>query len=327
MSRQTSANLGKKAHFEDTHANLHHDHSQGGHHHDHALPDKLTTSFVLGIILNLIMVLVGAGVGFWSHSLALLSDAGHNLSDVACLVLAFWGLKLSKVKANSKYTYGYKKITILTSLANAILLIGVTSWIIVEAFERIMLGVTAIPGLWVSLVAFLGIIINSFSALLFIKQKDSDLNVKGAYLHMASDALVSLAVVIAGILIFFTHWFWLDPVISVFISALVLWATWGLLSQSLRLSLDGVPKEMDLQTIQVELNKIKGIKEAHHLHVWALSTNEFALTAHLVLDKDLILSKADSIKLEARHILEHFKIKHATLEIESETVECLQIEC
>jgi cobalt-zinc-cadmium efflux system protein len=302
-------------------------HSHGGHSHDHSVPDHLTRSFVLGIILNIIMVLVGAGIGIWTHSLALLSDAGHNLSDVASLLLALWGLKLSKVKSNNHYTYGYKKVTILTSLINAIVLIGVTVWILIEAAIRLKAGSIAVPGLLVSSVAFLGIIINSWSAYLFIGQKDKDLNVKGAYMHMAADALVSFGVVLAGILIYFSHWYWLDPLISIIISGLVLWGTWGLLAQSFRLSMDGVPDNLDMQSILVELGKISGIRDTHHVHVWALSTNEYAFTAHLVLDPDIVLNQADRIKAEARHVLQHFDISHATLEIESSDEDCKHEDC
>ena len=309
------------------HGHSHIGHSHAGHSHDHSLPDNLNRSFLLGIILNVIMVLVGAGVGIWSHSLALLSDAGHNLSDVASLLLALWGLRLSKVKSNQTYTYGYKKVTILTSLANALILIGVTAWILVEALIRLKSGSVEVPGLMVSSVAFLGIIINSLSAFLFIKQKDNDLNVKGAYMHMAADALVSFGVVLAGILIYFTHWYWLDPIISIIISGLVLWGTWGLLAQSFRLSLDAVPDSLDTKSIQQELGKISGIRDTHHIHAWALSTNEFAFTAHLVLDPDMNLVQADKIKAEARHILEHFNIKHATLEIESSEEDCKHDDC
>lgn len=302
-------------------------HSHEGHSHDHSPPDHLTRSFILGIILNIIMVLVGFGFGIYSHSLALLSDAGHNLSDVASLLLALWGLKLSKVKSNSHFTYGYKKVTILNSLVNAVLLIGVTVWILVEAVLRLKSGNREIPGLLVSEVAFLGIIINSWSAYLFIKQKDKDLNVKGAYMHMASDALVSFGVVLAGTLIYFIHAYWLDPIISIVISGLVIWGTWGLLSQSFRLSLDAVPDNIDMISILDEIGKISGIRETHHVHVWALSTNEYAFTAHLVLDPELLLNQADQIKSQARKVLEHYNINHATLEIESSDEDCKHEDC
>jgi cobalt-zinc-cadmium efflux system protein len=302
-------------------------HSHLGHSHEPSIPESIGRSFVLGIVLNVLMVLLGAGVGIWSHSLALLSDAGHNLSDVASLLLALWGFKLSKAKSNERYTYGYKKMTILTSLLNAIILLGVTLWILMEAIFRIRTGSTQVPGLWVSLVAFLGIIINSGSALLFIKQKDKDLNVKGAYLHMVSDALVSFGVVITGVLIFFTHWYLLDPIISILISGIVLWGTWGLLIQSIRLSLDGVPASMRIVDILDELNKIPGIKSAHHIHVWAISTNQFAITAHLVLNIGMGITDIETIKSKARHSLEHLGISHATLEIDTSDTPCEHKDC
>ncbi len=306
----------------------HHSHSHShSHSHESTLPENLGRSFILGIILNVIMVCIGAGVGIWSHSLALLSDAGHNLSDVASLLLALWGFKLSKAKSSELYTYGFKKITILTSLLNAILLIGVTLWILIEAIVRIKTGSTEVLGLWVSLVAFFGILINSFSALLFIKQKDKDLNVKGAYLHMATDALVSFGVVITGLLMYFTHWYRLDAIVSILISGLVLFGTWGFLMQSIRLSLDGVPSHMKVEEVLKELNKISGIKSAHHIHVWAISTQQFAITAHLVLNIGVEIGDIETIKTNARHALEHLGIQHATLEIDTKEASCEHKNC
>jgi len=314
-------------HTHEAHSHLGHLHA--GHSHDHAamIPDHLDRSFIIGIILNVAMVVVGAPAGFYFHSLALLSDAGHNLSDVASLLMALGSIRLAKVKATPLFTYGYKKSTILTSLLNAVILVVVTGFIIYEAFNRLRQGSLPVQGPVISAVAFVGIIFNSVSAWLFLKDKENDINVKGAYLHLAADALVSAGVLVAGIVMYFTSWFWLDPVISILISIVVLASSWRLLTASIRLSLDGVPENIDLTNVAGVLSKIEGIQSTHHLHVWALSTTENALTAHVVMDPDLTLAHAEIIKASARHALEHLNIKHVTLEVECAGIPCEEPNC
>ena len=308
-----------------------HDHGlfHFGHHHDHGsmIPDQLTRAFVIGIILNSVMVLVGAAAGYWYHSLALLSDAGHNLGDVASLLMALAAIRIAKVKASDKFTYGYKKSTVLTSLINAVVLLLITTYIVYSAIIRLGHPALEVKGTVISLVAFLGILINSASAWLFLKDKENDINVKGAYMHLAADALVSAGVMIAGIVMYFTHWFWLDPVISIVISIAILAGTWSLLVQSLFLTIDGVPQGVDLEKIKTALEKIPGIQDAHHVHVWALSTTENALTAHLVMDAALTLNNADKVKATARHELQHLNIQHITLEVESSEKRCINGDC
>lgn len=308
-----------------------HDHGlfHFGHHHDHGsmIPDQLTRAFVIGIILNSVMVLVGAAAGYWYHSLALLSDAGHNLGDVASLLMALAAIRIAKVKASDKFTYGYKKSTVLTSLINALVLLLITTYIVYSAIIRLGHPALEVKGTVISLVAFLGILINSASAWLFLKDKENDINVKGAYMHLAADALVSAGVMIAGIVMYFTHWFWLDPVISIVISIAILAGTWSLLVQSLFLTIDGVPQGVDLEKIKTALEKIPGIQDAHHVHVWALSTTENALTAHLVMDAALTLNNADKVKATARHELQHLNIQHITLEVESSEKRCINGDC
>lgn len=308
-----------------------HDHGlfHFGHHHDHGsmIPDQLTRAFVIGIILNSVMVLVGAAAGYWYHSLALLSDAGHNLGDVASLLMALAAIRIAKVKASDKFTYGYKKSTVLTSLINAVVLLLITTYIVYSAIIRLGHPALEVKGTVISLVAFLGILINSASAWLFLKDKENDINVKGAYMHLAADALVSAGVMVAGIVMYFTHWFWLDPVISIVISIAILAGTWSLLVQSLFLTIDGVPQGVDLEKIKTALEKIPGIQDAHHVHVWALSTTENALTAHLVMDAALTLNNADKVKATARHELQHLNIQHITLEVESSEKRCINGDC
>jgi cobalt-zinc-cadmium efflux system protein len=302
-----------------------HDHS-GHHHHDHAPKlDHLNSAFIWGIVLNSAFVIVEVIAGLWSSSLSLLTDAGHNLSDVASLALALLAFKMSKAKSNSKYTYGYKRSTIIVSFFNAMILFVAVGFIVYEAVIR-FLTPENVAGSTVAWVAFAGIAINGFTAWLFVKDKDTDLNVKGAYLHMAVDAIVSLGVVISGVIIYFSHWYWVDSAVSIIIAIVILTGTWSLLKDSLRLEMDGVPKEMDLAEIKAELKKAKGVVDVHHMHVWALSTTENALTAHLVV-KPEDMTNFDNIKHDLRHRLEHLSISHSTFEPEFVDEECGQPKC
>ena len=303
-----------------------HSHSHGHHHHDHTPKlDHLNTAFIVGIILNSAFVVLEVVAGLWSHSLSLLTDAGHNLSDVAGLALALLAFKLTKVSSNSEYTYGYKRSTIIVSFFNALVLFIAVGFIGYEAVMR-FIHPEVIAGGTMAWVAFAGIGINAVTAWLFVKDKDKDLNVKGAYLHMAVDAIVSFGVVVSGLIIYFTHLYWIDSVVSLIVAIVILRGTWSLLSDSLRLEMDGVPKEMDLDKIKQELMKCKGVVDVHHIHVWALSTTENALTAHLVIDQNAV-SSFDSIKHDLRHRLEHLSISHSTFEPEFADEKCAQVDC
>jgi cobalt-zinc-cadmium efflux system protein len=303
-----------------------HSHGIGHHHHDHTPKlDHLNTAFIVGIILNSAFVVLEVVFGLWSHSLSLLTDAGHNLSDVAGLALALLAFKLSKASSSKEYTYGYKRSTIIVSFFNAVILFVAVGFIGYEAVIR-FIHQEKVEGGTMAWVAFAGIAINGFTAYLFVKDKDKDLNVKGAYLHMAVDAIVSLGVVVSGIIIYFTKLYWIDSVVSLIVAVVILRGTWSLLIDSLRLEMDGVPKEMDLENIKKELKKAKGVLDVHHVHVWALSTTENALTAHLVIDPESALS-FDSIKHDLRHRLEHLSISHSTFEPEFSNEKCVKVEC
>jgi len=304
-----------------------HSHSHGfGHHHDHTPKiDNLNNAFIIGIILNSAFVILEVVYGLISGSLSLLTDAGHNLSDVAGLALALLAFKLTKVSANSKYTYGYKRSTIIVSFFNAVILFASVGVIAYEAIIRFV-HPESISGGTMAFVALAGIFVNAITAYLFAKGKDKDLNVKGAYLHMAMDAIVSVGVVISGVIIYFTHLYWIDSVVSLIIAVVILRGTWSLLKDSLRLEMDGVPKEMNLTKIKAELLKAKGVVDVHHMHVWALSTTENALTAHLVVDP-AHMSLFDKIKADLRHRLEHLDISHSTFEPEFSSEKCAQEDC
>lgn len=277
-------------------------------------------AFVIGIILNLSFVVVELVIGFLSHSLALVADAWHNLGDAASLGLSLLAFGLSKIKSNQRYTYGYRKSTILASLANAILLMIAVGVIGYEAVQR-LLAPQPTEGGKMAIVAAIGILVNGFTAWLFMKDKDKELNMRGAYLHMASDAIVSLGVVFAGIIIVYTGWTWVDPLISLAIMLIIVLGTWNLLKDSIRLSMDGVPAGIDLEKVRSVALKIPGIKDIHHIHIWAMSTTTNALTAHLVTENNLTDERLTHLKNTLKHDLEHLNIQHVTLETEGKNCE------
>ena len=287
-----------------------HEHS---HQHSHTINAKsLNKAFIIGIVLNLAFVVIEFAAGFWFDSLALLSDAGHNLSDVVSLVLALLAFRLAKVKANERYTYGYKKSTILVSLLNAVILLVAVGAIVIESIHKLS-NPAVVPGGAIAWVAGVGVLINAFTAFLFMKDKEKDLNVKGAYLHMAADALVSVGVLVAGIVISRTDWYIIDPIIGLIVAVVILISTWNLLHDSLRLTLDGVPTSIDSQKVVEAIRALPGVDDVHHIHIWAISTTENALTAHIVLKQ---AEDMQEVKHLIRHRLEDFGIGHATLEFE-----------
>ena len=293
------------------------------HHHEHKHQlISLNKAFIIGITLNIAFVIVEFGVGFYYNSLGLLSDAGHNLGDVASLVLAMLAFRLQKVHPNSRYTYGYKKSTILVSLLNAVILLVAVGIIIAESIDKLFHPVS-VDGSAIAWTAGVGVVINALTAWLFMKDKDKDLNVKGAYLHMAADALVSVGVVASGIIITYTGWSIIDPIIGLGIAVVIIVSTWGLLHNSLRLSLDGVPVGIDAQKIQQIIMEQPGVENCHHLHIWALSTTETALTAHIVIDN---ITQLEEVKQHIKEALEEAGIHHATLEFEDERTTCCK-EC
>lgn len=294
------------------------------HHHHHSAPSQsLNGIFILSIILNSFFVLVEAGVGFWQNSLSLLSDAGHNLSDVFSLLLVLIAFRLAKVQRNERFTYGYRKSTILISLLNAVILLVAVGAIVIESIHKFSKPVD-VNGIAVSWTAGVGILINGATALLLMRGQKNDLNVRGAFLHMAADTLVSVGVVISGIVIHYTGWTIIDPIVSLAIAAVILVSTWELLSDSLRLAVDGIPEGIDLQEIEQLLAKEEHVKGTHHIHVWAISTTETALTAHVVVDD---LTHWPEVTENLKHTLSEHGISHATLEPETPDSHCHDPEC
>lgn len=287
------------------------------HHHHHHLPpakDSYNRAFALGIGLNLTYVAVESWYGWKVDSLALLADAGHNLSDVIGLVLAWAGALAARLRPSVRRTYGWKRASILAAFFNALLLLMAMGALVWEALNRLSLPAAApLPGKTIMLVAGIGIVVNTATALLFLRGRQHDLNIRGAFLHMAADALVSLGVVIAGALVLVFGWQWLDPLLSLVIALVIVIATWGLFRQSLHLLFDGVPEQVDLVEVKKMLESLPGIERVHDLHVWAMSSNEIALTAHLIRSGQY---PDDAFFEQATHDLHaRFDIDHVTLQV------------
>ena len=290
-------------------------HEHHHHHHHHVAADNGQMRKILwtAIILNLLFVGVEAGMGLWQNSLSLLSDAGHNLSDVFSLVLVVVGLHLVQLHSNEHYTYGYKKSTILISLANALLLLLAVGVILAESVHKLR-EPAAIDGAVISWTAGVGILINGLTTLLLMRGQKGDINIRGAFLHMAADTLVSIGVVISGLVISHTGWFIIDPIISIVIAIVILVSTWELLRDSMRLALDGVPEGIETEEVTQAMQDTAHVTDVHHLHIWAMSTTENALTAHVVVDDE---HEASSVRKALKDTLREHGITHATIEIES----------
>jgi cobalt-zinc-cadmium efflux system protein len=287
-----------------------HRHSHGGHHH---APTNFNRAFILGMLLNSGFVLTELICGWQANSVALIADAGHNLSDVLGLLMAWVASFLSQRKPSARYTYGWRKLSILAALLNSIFLLVATGGIIWESIQRLQ-HPSEVTSTIVIAVAAIGVAINTGTALMFMSGRKGDLNIRAAFQHMAADALVSVGVVVAGIGILLTHWLWLDPIISIVISLLIIFGTWGLFKDSLHLAIDGVPSNIDERAIQSYLAECPGVMQIHDLHIWSLSTSETALTAHLVIPSG---HPGDSfLATTCKELHDHFQVQHATLQIE-----------
>ncbi len=281
-----------------------------GNAHGHT-PSSFDRAFGIGIGLNIAFVAVEAFYGWRIDSLALLADAGHNLSDVIGLVLAWGGALAGRLRPDARHTYGWKRASILAAFLNALLLLVAMGSLAWEAVHRLQTP-QAVEGITVMVVAGIGIVINTATALLFMRGRQGDLNIRGAFLHMAADALVSAGVVVAGGLALWFGWTWLDPVASLLIAAIILLGTWSLFKQSLHLLFDGVPERVDLQAVRALLESLPGVDRVHDLHVWAMGTTDIALTAHLVMPR----GGADDafLKNATNQLHDRFEIEHATIQ-------------
>jgi len=292
-----------------------HDHSHHSHSHNVDFEHSNRRAFAIGIGLNLAFVLAEIIAGLIYNSMALLTDAGHNASDVASLVLSLVAFWLTRKKSNAVYTYGYKKTTVLAALINAIMLLIAIGILGYESVTRLFKPEIVKGGI-IAWIAGAGIIINSISAFLFYRTKEKDLNAKSAYLHLLADAFVSLGVVVAGIVMSYTNWYWLDPAIGLIIMIIILISTWNLLKESFKMTMDAVPSGIELEKIKNIILQVQYVKNVGHVHVWPLSTTENALTAHVVVDEQLHFDEKLKVVEDIKHELEHHNIHHSTIELE-----------
>ena len=274
--------------------------------------------YIVSIALNLAFVGIEAGVGLWKGSLGLLSDAGHNLSDVFSLLLALIAFRLASSLGNRHFTYGYRKGSILISLLNAVILLVAVGAILLESIHKLREPVP-VDGGAVAWTAAAGIIVNGLTAFLLMSHRKDDINSRGAFLHMAADTLVSVGVVVSGIVISFTGWSFIDPIIGIVIGIIILVGSWSLLSESIRMSLDAVPEGIDIDEVEGKMAATPGVSSVHHLHIWPISTNETALTAHLVLEDGAVSSEVVGA---VKKTLRESGIHHATLETEAAGQHC-----
>ena len=301
-------------------------HTHEHHHHHHAEAADVASLrgiYWVSIALNLAFVGVEAGVGLWKGSLGLLSDAGHNLSDVFSLVLALVAFRLAGTRGNKHFTYGYRKGSILISLLNAVILLVAVGAIVLESVHKLRQPV-AVDGGAIAWTAAAGILVNGLTTFLLMRYRKSDINSRGAFLHMAADTLVSVGVVVSGIVISLTGWSVIDPIIGLVIAVIILVGTWDLLSESLRMSLDAVPEGIDPDDVQKKMEDTPGVNSVHHIHIWPISTTEIALTAHLVLEQD---ARSEDVVRTVKQTLREAGIHHATLETEQPGQACADPSC
>jgi len=295
------------------HHHGHHDHNHGHHHgHSHA-PATFGTAFAIATVLNIALVIIQAAYGVLAHSMALFADAGHNAGDVLALVLAWGSHAISQKHPTERYTYGFRSSSIIAALINATILLVVTGAIAWAALERLF-APQPVAGGTVMVVAALAIVINGAAAAALSRGNTGDLNVYGAFLHLVADAAVSAGVVVAGLIILLTGWLWVDPVTSLLISGVIVWSTWGLLRDSAKMSLQGVPPQIDPGAVRVYLQTLPAVAEVHDLHIWPMSTTETALTCHLVMpDGD---PQHDFLEVVYVGLQQRFGIGHPTIQIE-----------
>lgn len=309
-------------HHHHDHDHEHEHHGLHHHHHHHAI-ERLSTIYIVAVALNLAFVVVEVIAGLVGHSLGLLSDAGHNLSDVFSLLLAMVALKLASSHATRRFTYGYRKASVLISLLNAIILLVAVGAIMVESVRKFM-HPSDVNGTLIIWTAAVGIVINGLTAWVLSRQQQHDINTRGAFLHMLADTLVSVGVVVSGVVINLTGWTIVDPIIGLVIAVVILVSTWSLLSESLRMSTDAVPEGFDVDEVKQKIESQEGVLNVHHLHIWPISTTETALTCHVVIpSSDLLEEVTDRVK----HLLDEMGIHHSTLELETSSSHCHDHDC
>ena len=309
-------------HHDHDHEHGHEHHGLHHHHHHHAI-ERLSTIYIVAVALNLAFVIVEVIAGVVGHSLGLLSDAGHNLSDVFSLLLAMVALKLASSHATRRFTYGYRKASVLISLLNAIILLVAVGAIMVESVRKFM-HPSDVNGTLIIWTAAVGIVINGLTAWALSRQQQHDINTRGAFLHMLADTLVSAGVVVSGVVINLTGWTIVDPIIGLVIAVVILVSTWSLLSESLRMSTDAVPEGFDVDDVKQKIESQEGVLNVHHLHIWPISTTETALTCHVVISSS---DRLEEVTDRVKHLLDEMGIHHSTLELETSSSHCHDHDC
>jgi cobalt-zinc-cadmium efflux system protein len=292
------------------------------HHHAHH-QHNIGNAFKIGILINVIFIAVEIYYGFFSNSVALLADAGHNFSDVIALSFSWFAIIIARRKPDMRYTYGLRRSTILAAIVNTLLLLAAVIYILLEAIVHLKSG-TGIQSRSMIVVAGIGIFVNGFTAWLFMENKEHDLNIKSAFFHFIADTLVSLGVVIAGIAILFTNYYWIDPLVSLIVAIFILYSSYGLLRDSVNLALDGVPRNIDITAVHCYLAGLNNVKSIHDLHVWGLSTSETALTVHMVTNE---IADNNFIPSITKHLHDNFRIGHCTIQVEQSDANPCEAPC
>lgn len=316
------------SHGDGAHGHHGHDHHSHGHSHNHSHDfdfSKINTGFIIAITANLAFTILEAVYGYLSNSVSLMGDAGHNLSDVLGLLLAWGASYLATRKSSELYSYGFRKTTILAAIINAMTLIFAAGFIAIESIEKFF-SPSPMDEVVVMIVASIGILVNAGTAMLFMKGSKEDLNLKGAYLHLAYDAAISAAVVVGACISFYTGWLLVDPILGLIIVAVILLGTWGLLRDSTNLILDAVPENCSRQGVKEYLEGIAGVSEVHDLHIWAMSTFENCMTAHLVMPENTLWESESSYEEIGQVMKRDYNIHHITLQVEKD-FSCLNNNC
>ncbi len=303
------------------HSHIHHDQ---GHDHSGSLKN-VNLSFIVAVSANLFYTIIEAVYAIITNSVSLLGDAGHNLSDVLGLLLAWGATYLASRKATELYSYGYRRTTILAAIINSVILVFAALYIAYASIDKLF-APTPIAEVVMMIVAAIGIVVNAGTALLFVKGRKNDLNLRGAFLHLAYDALISGGVVVAAIVIYYTGWLWIDPVLGLLIVVVILGGTWGLLRDSVNLILDAVPQGIDRKAVHDYLQQIAGVSQVHDLHIWAMSTFENCLTAHLIMPENTLWDSEESYAAIGASLKDNFNIHHVTLQVEKDQ-ECSNQDC
>ncbi len=308
------------------HSHTEQSHAGHDHNHEHKVSlENINLSFIVAVSANLLFTVIEAVYASITNSASLLGDAGHNLSDVLGLLLAWGATYLASRKATDLYSYGYRRTTILAAIINSVVLVFAALYIAYESIEK-LLNPAPIAEIVMMIVAGIGIVVNAGTALLFVKGRKNDLNLRGAFLHLAYDALISAGVVLAAIVIYYTGWLWIDPVMGLLIVIVIVGGTWGLLRDSVNLILDAVPQGIDRRAVHDYLQQIAGVSQVHDLHIWAMSTFENCLTAHLVMPQNTLWDSEDSYAAIGASLKEKFNIHHVTLQVEKD-LECSNQDC